>query len=52
MDRNEMICWCKSVTAGDIMDAMDRGAKSLGDVRRMTGAGTDCHCAERNPSGK
>ena len=31
---------------------MELGAKTLSDIKQMTGACTSCHCAELNPSGK
>ena len=31
---------------------MEQGAKTLKDVKKMTGACTNCKCAEMNPSGK
>ena len=32
--------------------AMEQGAKTLADIKRMTGACCSCKCAELNPSGK
>ena len=32
--------------------AMEKGAKTLADIKRMTGACCSCKCAELNPSGK
>lgn len=52
MDKDEMICYCDHVTKGDILRAMEQGAKTLADIQRMTGACRSCKCAERNPSGK
>lgn len=31
---------------------MEKGAKTLADIKRMTGACCSCKCAELNPSGK
>lgn len=31
---------------------MEQGAKTLADIKRMTGACCSCKCAEMNPSGK
>lgn len=50
-NRDEMICYCASVTKGQIWDALDAGAKNLNDVRRATGAGTIGRCKELNPKG-
>ena len=52
MDNNKMICYCDQVTKGEIMEAMEKGAKTLADIKRMTGACCSCKCAELNPSGK
>lgn len=51
MDLNEMICYCDHVTRGDIYAAMEQGAKTMKDIKRMTGASTTCNCAEMNPKG-
>lgn len=52
MDNNKMICYCDQVTKGEIIEAMEKGAKTLADIKRMTGACCSCKCAELNPSGK
>ena len=52
MDMDKMICYCDNVTKGQIWEAMDQGAKTLADIKRMTGACCSCKCAELNPSGK
>ena len=38
MENNELICYCDNVTKGEIIAAMDQGAKTLADIKRMTGA--------------
>ena len=49
---DQLICYCDHVTQGEIIAALEQGAKTLSDIKRMTGACTSCQCAEKNPSGK
>lgn len=46
-----MVCYCSQVTKGQIIDAIHDGAKTLADIKRMTGACTIGRCKELNPSG-
>lgn len=43
MDDNKLICYCDNVTKGEIIAAMEQGAKTLSDVKRMTGACISYH---------
>lgn len=52
MEENELVCYCDHVTKAEIIEAMKNGAKTLADIKRMTGACCSCKCAEMNPSGK
>ena len=52
MENHELVCYCDNVTKGEIIAAMEQGAKTLADIKRMTGACCSCKCAEMNPSGK
>lgn len=52
LDDREMVCFCSSVTAGDIRQAMRDGARTLDDIRRMTGACTIGRCKELSPRGR
>ena len=52
MENHELVCYCDQVTKGQIIAAMEQGAKTLSDVKRMTGACTSCRCEELNPSGQ
>ncbi len=52
MKNEEMVCYCSKVTKAKILDALDNGAKSLNDVRKMTGACTLGKCKELSPIGK
>ena len=52
MHNDQLIFYCDNVTKGQILEAMEQGAKTLADIKRMTGACCSCKCAELNPSGK
>ncbi|MEH3053501.1 MAG: molybdopterin-dependent oxidoreductase [Patulibacter minatonensis] len=46
--RAELVCSCKGVTAGTILDAIEGGAASVDAVRTCTGASSGCgSCASR-----
>ncbi len=42
MNRDDIVCNCMGVTAGEIMDAIESGAKTVEDIQESTGAGTVC----------
>ena len=42
MDRDETECNCMWLTAGEIMEAIENGAKTVEDIQEATGAGTVC----------
>jgi NAD(P)H-nitrite reductase large subunit len=45
MNSEKIICKCKHVTKGDIMKALEKGASSYKDIKKITGAGSKCgHC--------
>ena len=46
-----VVCYCGDVTLGEIRAAIKAGAKSVDDVREMTGACTGNRCEELNPKG-
>ena len=48
---NELICYCKNVTKGEVENAILNGAKTLNDIQSMTGACTGNQCKELNPKG-
>ena len=52
MDNEEIVCYCSNVTRVQILNALANGAKTLGDIRQMTGACTIGKCRELNPTGK
>ncbi len=49
---HETVCFCSNVTAGDIRRAKSEGARTLDDIRRMTGACTIGRCKELSPRGR
>ena len=34
MDNNKMICYCNRFTKGEIIEAMEKGAKTLADMEK------------------
>lgn len=42
MNPDKVICKCKHVTKGDILKALEQGAKGYKDVLKATGAGSKC----------
>jgi len=48
---NELICYCKNITKGEVDNAILNGAKTLKDIQSMTGACTGNQCKELNPLG-
>jgi|InofroStandDraft_1065614.scaffolds.fasta_scaffold23085_2 NAD(P)H-nitrite reductase large subunit len=42
MDRDEIVCNCMGITAGEIREAIEKGAKTVEDIQEATGAGTVC----------
>lgn len=49
---DERVCFCSNITAGTIRQAMREGARTLDDIRRMTGACTIGRCKELSPRGR
>lgn len=47
-DMNEIICHCLNVSAGDIKNAMDDGAKTYEEVQEITQCGTGCGSCEED----
>lgn len=42
MNPNKVICKCKNVTKGEVLEAMRKGASSYREVKDITGAGAKC----------
>lgn len=51
MSNEEIVCYCSNVTKGEIVDAIHNGAKTLADIKEVTGACTVGRCKELNPTG-
>ena len=48
----KFVCYCNRVTEGDIIRAVvDGGAKTIGDIARLTGAMKNGKCLTTNPKG-
>lgn len=48
MNREKVICPCYKVAKGDIADAVEKGASSFKEVKKMTKAGKGCgHCKKK-----
>ncbi|PAT01248.1 (2Fe-2S)-binding protein [Candidatus Izimaplasma bacterium ZiA1] len=41
-DKNEIICHCQEVTYGDIVEAIQNGAKTVEEIGDKTEAGITC----------
>jgi len=50
MNTQEIVCYCSNITKSQIVEALDNGAKTLTDIRKVTGACTKGKCKEFNPS--
>ena len=42
------ICLCEAVNSGKIIEVIDAGARTIAEVGRECGAGTDCGKCKRN----
>ena len=42
MDRDEVVCNCMGVTAGEIIAAINFGAGTIEEIQEATGAGPVC----------
>lgn len=46
---DELVCYCSQVSKGEVLAAMRAGAKTLEDVKRITGACRVGRCKELSP---
>ncbi|MEG0283923.1 MAG: (2Fe-2S)-binding protein [Erysipelotrichales bacterium] len=46
---DKMICYCSNVSESDIIEAINKGARNIDDIREMTSACTISNCLEMNP---
>ena len=49
---HETVCWCSGVSKQSILDAIQNGARTMADIRRMTGACMLARCKELSPRGR
>ncbi len=49
---NEVACYCSNVSKGQILEAIWAGARSLQDIKAMTGACIIGRCKELSPRGR
>lgn len=49
MREDDIVCYCSGVSRKDILFALDQGAKTLQDIRELTGACTQGRCRELSP---
>lgn len=48
MSEDKIICYCRNVSLGNILEAIENGATTLEEVTEVTTAGTGCgKCADR-----
>lgn len=48
MNPEKILCACNKVSKGDILKAMDQGASTYKEVKKITGAGSRCGvCKDR-----
>lgn len=52
MDNQLIICHCSRATKGQILEAIQKGAKSLDDIQEMTSACTVGNCKALSPTQK
>ncbi|GAM08336.1 BFD-like [2Fe-2S] binding domain protein [Geobacter sp. OR-1] len=45
----ETVCWCSNISKKSIIEAIQNGAVSIDDIRKMTGACTLGRCKEMSP---
>jgi len=45
------LCYCKMVTEEDVIEAVEKGARTLAEVRKATGIGGGGYCELTNPGG-
>lgn len=46
------ICYCASITEQQITDAIEKGADTLQEIMKTTGAMLNCDCEQQNPTGQ
>jgi nitrite reductase (NADH) large subunit len=46
---SETVCYCSQISKRQILDAKTAGAKTLENIKQMTGACTQARCKETSP---
>ena len=49
---SQTVCYCNNVSKEAIVRAIAKGAATLEEITRLTGAGKGTECAKKNPSGR
>lgn len=49
---DELVCYCSGVSKGRVREAMASGARTLADIKALTGACSLGRCRELNPRGR
>ena len=49
---SQTVCYCNNVSKEEIVRAIAKGAETLEEITRLTGAGKGTECATKNPSGR
>lgn len=49
MENHEIVCYCSHVTKGEIVAALENGARTIDDIRKATGACTKGDCKNLSP---
>ncbi len=49
---SQTVCYCNNVNKEQIVRAIAKGAETVEDIARLTGAGKGGECATKNPAGR
>jgi NAD(P)H-nitrite reductase large subunit len=49
---DELVCYCSGVSKGRVLEAIASGARTLADIKALTGACSVGRCRELNPRGR
>lgn len=49
---DEIVCWCSNVSKQSILHAIQNGARSMDDIRRVTDACKVGRCKDLSPRGR
>ena len=49
---SQTVCYCNNISKDAIVRAIAKGAETLEEITRLTGAGKGTECAKKNPSGR